>query len=213
MNFNLKRGVILPIAFFCFSTVNMAQETKPAPATSPKPATPATQPSPQASPAPNPFAKIPPAKPEDVSTIDNIVKALYEVISGDPGVKRDWNRFRSLFYPNAKMVPTFKNRNTGKIVGLYLTPEEYIERSGPLLEKDGFHETGIAQRVEQFGNIAHVFTSYQSKRKLTDEKPFMRGINSIQLINDGTRWWVLNIAWSQETPDSPIPEKYLKSVQ
>lgn len=206
MNFKLKHAAILPIAFFCFSTVNMAQETKPTPAQTPKLA-------PAASPAPNPFANIPPAKPEDVASIDSIVKALYEVISGDPGVKRDWNRFRSLFYPNAKMVPTGKNPNTGKAGGRFLTPEEYIERSGPFLEKEGFHEVGIAQRVEQFGNIAHVFTTYHSKHKLTDEKPFMRGINSIQLINDGTRWWVLNIAWSQETPESPIPEKYLKSVQ
>lgn len=213
MNFKLKRAAVLPIAFFCFSTVNMAQETKPTPAQTPKPATPAAQPAPAASPATDPFANIPPAKPEDVSTIDGIVKALYEVISGDPGVKRDWNRFRSLYYPSAKMIPTFKNQQTSKIVGRYITPEQYITGSGPYLEKEGFHEIGIAQRVEQFGNIAHVFTTYQAKHKLTDEKPFMRGINSIQLINDGTRWWVLNIAWSQETPESPIPEKYLKSAQ
>ncbi|HEX8566483.1 MAG TPA: hypothetical protein VF648_12635 [Pyrinomonadaceae bacterium] len=213
MNFNLKRAAIMPIAFFCFSTVNMAQETKPTPAQTPKPAAPAVQPAPAASPAPDPFANIPPAKPEDVASIDGIVKAIYEVISGDPGVKRDWNRFRSLFYPNARMIPTGKNPRTGKSGGRYITPEQYIEGSGPFLEKEGFHEIGIAQRVEQFGNIAHVFTTYQSKHKLTDEKPFMRGINSIQLVNDGTRWWVLNIAWSQETPESPIPEKYLKSAQ
>ena len=210
---NLKRTAILPIAFCCFSTFSAAQETKPTPAPAAKPATPAAQPAPQTSPAPNPFANIPPAKPEDVATIDGMVKAIYEVISGDPGVKRDWNRFRSLFYPNAKMIPTGKNRTTGKPGGRFITPEQYIESSGPYLEKEGFHEIGIAQRVEQFGNIAHVFTTYQTKHKITDEKPFMRGINSIQLLNDGTRWWILNIAWSQETPDSPIPEKYLKSVQ
>lgn len=178
-----------------------------------KPATPAAPPKPAASPVPDPFANIPPAKTEDVATIDGIVKALYSVISGDAGVKRDWNRFRSLYYPSAKMVPTGKNPNTGKAGGRFMTPEDYIERSGPILERDGFHEVEIARRVEQFGNIAHVFTTYQAKRKATDEKPFMRGINSVQLINDGTRWWILNIAWSQETPDSPIPEKYMKSVQ
>lgn len=213
MILNLKRAAILLIAFFCFSNVNAAQETKPTPAPTAKPAAPAALPSPQTSSAPNGFANIPPAKPEDVSTIDGIVKAIYEVISGDPGQKRDWNRFRSLFYPNAKMIPTGKNRNTGKSGGRFITPEEYIATSGPYLEKEGFHEIGIAQRVEQFGNIAHVFTTYQTKHKLADEKPFMRGINSIQLVNDGTRWWILNIAWSQETPDNPIPEKYLKSAQ
>lgn len=213
MILNFKRAAILPIAFFCFAGVNMAQESKPTPTPMTKAATPTAQPSPQTSPTPNPFANIPPAKPEDVSTIDGIVKALYDVISGDAGVKRDWNRFRSLFYPNAKMIPTGKNPQTGKAGARFFTPEEYIERSGPFLEKEGFHEIGFAQRVEQFGNIAHVFTTYQSKHKLSDEKPFMRGINSLQLLNDGTRWWVLNIAWSQETPESPLPDKYLKSAQ
>jgi hypothetical protein len=185
MKFKLKRaGLILPIAFFSLTAIAMAQDAKPA--------TPAATPKPAASPAPDPFANSPPAKTEDVATIDGIVKALYSVISGDAGVKRDWNRFRSLYYPNAKMVPTFKNQNTGKISGRFMTPEDYIERSGPILERDGFHEVEIARRVEQFGNIAHVFTTYQAKRKATDEKPFMRGINSVQLINDGTRWWILN---------------------
>lgn len=206
MKFKLKRAaLILPVAFFSLTAIAMAQDAKPA--------TPAATPKPAASPTPDPFANIPPAKTEDVATIDGILKALYSVISGDAGVKRDWNRFRSLYYPNAKMVPTFKNPNTGKAGGRFMTPEDYIERSGPILERDGFHEVEIARRVDQFGNIAHVFTTYQAKRKATDEKPFMRGINSVQLINDGTRWWILNIAWSQEMPDSPLPEKYMKSVQ
>ncbi len=108
---------------------------------------------------------------------------------------------------NRKKIVTFSISTNG-----YITPEQYIEGSGPYLEKEGFHEIGIAQRVEQFGNIAHVFTTYQAKHKLTDEKPIMRGINSIQLINDGTRWWVLNIAWSQETPESPIPETAVNRI-
>ena len=218
MKLNLKQAAVLFVAFFCFSAIAVAQNAKPSPSPVPK-SSPVTQPSPsaqpaaQSSPTPNPFANIPPAKPEDVSSIDAIIKAVYEVISGDAGVKRDWNRFRSLFYPNAKLIPTGKNPNTGRAAGRFLTPEDYIKTSGPFLEERGFHEMETARRVEQFGNIAHVFTTYQAKNKLSDEKPFLRGINSIQLINDGTRWWVLNIAWSQETPDSPIPDKYLKSIQ
>ncbi|MEP6923996.1 MAG: hypothetical protein ABI954_06005 [Pyrinomonadaceae bacterium] len=209
---NFRRVSLLGGAVFLMLTatnVSFAQENKPTPQPSPT-AEQKTTTQPQTTATPNPFASIPAANPADVSSIDAIVKALYSVISGDAGVKRDWNRFRSLFYPNAKMIPTGKNKE-GKVGGRYFTPEEYIERSAPFLEKEGFHETGIAQRVEQFGNIAHVFTTYESKHKLADEKPFMRGINSIQLVNDGTRWWVMNIAWSQETPESPLPEKYLKS--
>ena len=150
------------------------------------------------------------ANPADVASMDAIIKSVYSVISGDAGVKRDWNRFRSLFYPGARLIPTGKNRE-GKIGGRVITPEEYIERSGPFLEKEGFHEREIARRVETFGHITHVFSTYDSKHKVSDEKPFARGINSIQLFNDGKRWWVLTIAWSSETPDAPIPNKYLKN--
>ena len=145
----------------------------------------------------------------DVASIDQIVKAVYDVISGDAGVKRDWNRFRSLFHPKATMTPTNKNR-AGVVNARVITPEDYIQQSGAYLEKEGFHEREIARRVEQFGNIAHVFTTYEAKHKLSEEKPFLRGINSIQLFNDGSRWWVLTIAWSAETPETPLPEKYLK---
>jgi len=37
----------------------------------------------------------------------------------------------------------------------------------------------------------------------------MRGINSIQLFYDGSRWWIVSIYWQQESPEYPIPEKYL----
>jgi hypothetical protein len=169
--------------------------------------TPTATPTPAATPA-----AVPEANPADVASMDAIIKSVYDVISGDAGVKRNWDRFRTLFYPGARMIPTGKNPNTGKASGRDDAPEDYIKSSGPYLEEKGFHEREIGRRVEQFGNIAHVFSTYESKNKLSDAKPFMRGINSIQLLNDGKRWWVLTIAWSQETAESPIPEKYLKTV-
>jgi hypothetical protein len=206
----LRRSLPLAVLTLSLGGAALAQENKPAQPIQPaQPAQPA-QPQPAAT---NPFASIPPANPADVASIDSIVKAVYEVISGDAGVKRDWNRFRSLFYPGARMFPTGINAQTKKAGGRFITPEEYIERSGPFLEKEGFHEREVARRTEQYGNIAHIFTTYEAKRKLSDEKPFMRGINSIQLLNDGSRWWVVTIAWSPETPETPLPEKYMKSVQ
>lgn len=207
-NLILRRVALLSnAALLLLVTINLnfAQENKPLP----QPAQKTTSQPPPSVVATDPFALIPAANAVDVASIDAIVKSLYNVISGDAGVKRDWNRFRSLFYPNAKLIPTGKNK-AGVAGGRFITPEQYIETSGPYLEKEGFHEVGIANRVEQFGNIAHVFTTYEAKRKLSDSKPFMRGVNSIQLLNDGTRWWVINIAWSQETPEFPLPEKYLK---
>lgn len=149
-----------------------------------------------------------PADPKDVSSPEALVAAVYDVISGPAGQKRNWDRMRTLFVPDARMIPTGK-RPTGESIRRSLSVEEYITSSGPFLEKDGFYETEIGKRTEQYGNIVHVFSTYESKRAVSDEKPFMRGINSFQLWNDGRRWWVITILWQSESKDTPIPEKYI----
>lgn len=151
----------------------------------------------------------PTAKPEDVASIDSTVAALYDVISGPVGEKRDWDRMRSLFVPDARLIPTGPRPNGG-FGARALTVEEYIERSSPFLEKEGFFETEISRQTDTFGQIAQVFSTYESRHTLDDEKPFARGINSIQLMNDGTRWWIVTIFWQNEDPKNPLPEKYLK---
>jgi hypothetical protein len=88
--------------------------------------------------------------------------------------------------------------------------EDYIGSSGPFLEKNGFFEAEVSRKTDQFGGVAQVFSTYESRKTLADEKPFMRGINSIQLWHDGKRWWILTVFWQPETPQLPIPEKYLK---
>lgn len=151
------------------------------------------------------------ANPADVASVDSIMKAVYDVISGDAGKPRDWERFRTLFHKDARMIPTGKNPQTGVVGARSLTPEDYIKRVEPVFAKEGFFEREVARRMEIYGNIAHVFSTYESFRSISDKKPFMRGINSFQLLNDGRRWWVLTIYWQGETPENPIPKKYLKS--
>lgn len=144
----------------------------------------------------------------DVATPEAIVAALYDVISGDAGVARDWDRFRSLFHPTARLMPSGMNRE-GVGVVRSITPDEYITRSEPLLVGDGFHEREIARRSERFDHIAHVWSTYESLHSLSDAQPFARGVNSIQLFHDGSRWWILSVYWQGETPASPIPADYL----
>jgi len=163
---------------------------------------------PAAAQTPPPPVPVSTAAPADVATPEAIVAALYEVISGDAGVARDWDRFRSLFHPTARLMPSGMN-SQGQRVVRSITPDEYITRSEPGLVGEGFHEREIARRSEQFGQIAHVWTSYESLHRLSDPQPFARGINSIQLFNDGTRWWVLSVYWQSETPTAPIPAEYL----
>ena len=150
-----------------------------------------------------------PPDPKDVVSPEAIVLAIYDVISGPAGQKRNWDRMRTLFVPDARMIATGK-RQTGEITRRAMSVEDYINNSGPFLEKEGFFEKEIGRTTEQFGNIVHVFSTYESKKTLADEKPFMRGINSIQLWFDGKRWWVITILWQSENKDYPIPEKYIQ---
>ena len=166
-----------------------------------------TPPAPAAAPA-DPFAGIPAARPADVASPEAILAALYSVISGDVGVKRDWDRFRSLFYPGAKLIPTGTPKGADRPRARMITPDEYARTNGPFLERIGFHETEIARKIDRFGNIAQVFSTYDG-RSSTGEMPPIRGINSIQLFHDGARWWVVNVYWMQESAASPIPTEYL----
>ena len=181
----------------CAAAVGMSQNEKPPGSPTPKQETPAT-----------PIALA--ANPTDVNSIDSIIAAVYNVISGPAGKKRDWDRMRSLFVPGARLIPTGP-RQAGGYGSRVLSVDEYIERASGLFEKAGFYETEAARVTERFGQIAHAFSTYESRHATWDEKPFQRGINSIQLMNDGKRWWVVTIFWEGEDEKNPLPEKYLKN--
>jgi hypothetical protein len=181
-------------------TMGAAQDSNPQ---TPAQAPPAAG-APQTSPAPLP----PAARAGDVDSIEHIITAVYDVISGPAGAPRDWDRFRSLFYPGARLIPT---RRDDKGVGMarVLSPEEYVTRGKDAFASQGFFENSVANRMESWDTIAHVWSTYES-RHAKGEKPFARGINSFQLFNDGKRWWILTIFWEAEDKDHSLPEKYLK---
>lgn len=149
-----------------------------------------------------------PADQKDVGTVDAIIAALYNTISGPAGELRNWDRFRTLFLPEARLVATGK-RPDGMMGKRIMSVEDYIKASGPFLEKDGFFENEISRKTDRYGSVVHLFSTYESRRTLKDEKPFMRGINSIQLWFDSKRWWILTVFWQGESDDNPIPQDYL----
>ena len=162
-------------------------------------------------PTPTP-APLPPAAPPgdysaDGKSMDSVLAALYDTISGPAGQHRDWARLHALFVPDAQMI-AIGHTPTGEIRVQHFTVDEYVSRATPILEKEGFYETEIARHVDAFRNLTQVFSTYES-RHARDQQPFQRGINSIQLLNDGHRWWVVNIYWEQESAEHAIPKRYL----
>ena len=149
------------------------------------------------------------ADPSDVATVDGIIAALYDVISGPAGQARDWDRFLGLFIPDgARLIPSGVDAQ-GTAGYQIWTPEEYVERAGASLEQNGFFEREIGRASDTFGNVVHVFSAYDSKRTAQDPEPFARGINSIQLFHDGSRYWIVSVFWNAERPGLTIPDRYL----
>lgn len=142
----------------------------------------------------------------DLTTIDGTIEALYASISGEKGEERDWDTFRNLFVDDARLIPTGMNED-GQTVLRSITPQQYMEQSGPWLVENGFIEQEIHRETDRFGPIAQIFSTYTS-RNTEGGEIIDRGINSIQLFYDGSRWWVVSIYWAGETEDNPIPKQY-----
>ena len=194
----MKFKLLTLVAGIALSSFNAAGQSSTAPPSAPQP------------PAAPKFSEdlssqVPAPKPEDVKSIDSILAAVYNVISGPAG-DRDWNRFRSLFLPGATLTSAGKDRD-GSIRVRPRTVEEYVKSAGGYFSQHGFFESPLVSRVETFGNVAQVFCSYES-RGGAGEAPFARGINSFQLAHDGKRWWIVGILWDEERPDNPLPKEF-----
>ena len=148
------------------------------------------------------------ADPKDVSTVDGIVKAFYEVISGPKGQPRQWGRDRTLYMPGVRFVSM--NEQDGKIRAGVMTHQQYVNGSNGSFLAGGFHEREINRVERRFGNIAHVFSVYEYTNDDKTEKG--RGINSIELYWDGTRWWISFASWDEERPGNPIPKEFLSKA-
>ena len=151
----------------------------------------------------------PPAAAADVRSIDAILHAKYDVMSGPAG-PRDWKRFYSLFIPSGgrlirtrRMAPDSTPRVT------VVTPQEYAREAGEYLSKNSFYEKEIALSVDTFGAVTQIFSTYESRRATDDPQPFARGIDAFQLFNDGKRWYIVTIYWDDERSGNLIPARYI----
>jgi hypothetical protein len=133
----------------------------------------------------------------DLAGIDAAIRGVYEVISGPPGQKRDFDRMRSLFAPGATMKAIGPKGLHGGSV------EDYIARDKDILERDGFTERELGRRLQVWGGLATAWSSYDGR---TANGSFHeRGINSFELVKIDGKWLIASILWQEATPDNPLP--------
>ncbi|NUO82120.1 nuclear transport factor 2 family protein [candidate division KSB1 bacterium] len=143
---------------------------------------------------------------EDVSTIDGIIKAYYETITGPVGKPREWARDRTLYLPSIRLISL--SMKEGKPVADIMSHQEYVDGSNDFFLKNGFFEKEIHRVTHRFGNMVQVFSTYEA-RNTADGPVIARGINGLQLYFDGVRWWITAAMWDDERPENPIPKEFL----
>ena len=156
--------------------------------------------------APRLSAQTPAPRPEDVASVDGMIKAFYDVISGPAGAPRQWQRDSSLYIPGVRFVSMSVRQ--GRPVAQVSDHGQYIANTNDGMVRNGFFERELHRVTRRFGNITHVFSTYEFRA--TETGPVQgRGVNSIQLFWDGSRWWIANATWDGERPDNPIPPELL----
>jgi hypothetical protein len=145
----------------------------------------------------------------DTESLDAIILAMYETVSGPAGVERDSPRMRSLFMPGAHLVRTIIGED-GAPQARVMDVDAYVQDTADYFRENSFYEREIARRTDSFGQIAQTFSTYEARHDPADPEPFKRGINSIQLFNDGNRWWIVNMLWDNEREDNPLMTEYLR---
>jgi len=153
--------------------------------------------------------------PGDVDTVDHLVASLYDVVSGPAG-QRDWDRFRTLFLPDGRIVPLVpesaatKNRPARKGDAIFLTPDIFVQQNDSYFKANAFFERSIAIRVEHFGNLIEVWSTSEIRDAKDDTQPSSRGIDSFQIVHAQGRFWIASLLIDHERPGVTLPAKYLK---
>ncbi|GHE32966.1 hypothetical protein ACFOED_13215 [Vulcaniibacterium thermophilum] len=145
-------------------------------------------------------------RPADWATPEAIVHALYESISADPNGQRDWDRYRALFFKDARMAIALDGKVAQGIMSM--SSEQLVEQTEANYRSTGFHEIPLVTRVQRHGAMASVYSSFEVRLRATDPKPLMRGLNHFQLLHDGERWWIVSNVGVMETPNSPLPAEF-----
>lgn len=157
-----------------------------------------------------PHVTIPkiPARPEDVSTIDGIVKAYYEVVSGPSDQPRQWDRDATLYIPNVRFI-VIRDDGAGKTTVQSMTHQEFVDTSDVSLRGKAFYEHEIHRIAHRAGNVAHLLSTAEHM-PAPDGPVEGRSIDSLELFWDGTRWWITNAnIWDIESSKHPLPAEFL----
>lgn len=147
-----------------------------------------------------------------LETPEAVVQALYDALSEPSERERDWDRLRALCLPSARfLIARWPDADGDPVEDLReWDVEEFIQDARRFYRNEGVWEREVWGRTEWFGNVAHRLSSYESKTGSPDSEPAGRGVNCLELVRSGGRWWLVNVVWDVESPGQAIPKEYLE---
>lgn len=152
-----------------------------------------------------------PQHPADVGSIEGIVHAFYQAISAEAGGKLDRVQLEALFVPTGRIAVGIEASQKRPADVVFLSPAEYADQSDKSTSEKGFFDHNVANQVESFGVMAHVYSVYESRNSPADASPMARGVKSFELLHSAGRWYIVQVYWDSERAGNPIPAAWLSN--
>ncbi len=146
---------------------------------------------------------------ESRTRIDALIDSLYAAVSFEPGEIPDWDRARSFFLPEALLVVAPRGPGSGQVMDLEAWIRDFVEfHEQQDIATKGFHEAIANREVVVYGNIAHAFVVFEPRIGPSWEGPTIPGVDSIEMVRHGGRWWIVAITTQFSSPEMPIPDRF-----
>lgn len=153
-------------------------------------------------------ARRPVPAPADAASVESAIAAYYAAMSHAAGAAPDFERLRGIFLYVGMIIPPKSSGENFSVRDVDALEDAYRKQPGTSKDK-GLVEREVARKVDCFGNVCHVMSTYEARWTESDARPFERGVRSMQLLRDGNRWWIASVTWDVERPDNAIPSQFL----
>ncbi len=147
--------------------------------------------------------------PSDLATVDAVISALYESTRHTSEKPQDWERFRSLFVPNAVLVQAASIGSFEYSIDSFIEEAQYFRDRDPT---EDWYETELARETHQLDDVAHVFSVnvFGPSTEGSQPKRYTHSFNLVKMdeherrgssVHQSTKWQITSWHWSAHVHD------------
>jgi len=154
-------------------------------------------------------AAQPAAQTAPAGGAENVVRALYRLVTFDAGKNVDWEQVKALFIPEAVIVLR-ASRTSMNVLNRNTFVDDFVRfiREASL-EDRAFEETIVAIKTQETGDVARSTVHYAARIPSRD-RPAQHGIDVFLLMKADGRWRIVSIVNEIVRPGVEVPEELRK---